>query len=141
MPRTLRPARTRRSRPRTVPFNVRIPEPLLRDIRSCAEQQRTSASAVATRLLEEGIRTARFPGIDFRDTPSGRQPFIVGTGLTVWELLMIWRDHKRDARYVLENYPHLREQQVRAGVAYAEAFREEAPRQPAVPPWVRVVKI
>src|SRR5262249_32313289 len=40
-------------------------------------------------LIEEGLRQAEFPYIDFRDSPGGRQAYVRGSGLAVWEVIMV----------------------------------------------------
>jgi hypothetical protein len=50
---------------------------------------RTRASAL---LLDEAMREEEFGGIEFRNTSVGRQAFVKGTGMTVWELIMVARD-------------------------------------------------
>ena len=44
-------------------------------------------TALAERLLDEGLRRVRHPRIDFADGPAGRRPFVLGTGLDVWEIV------------------------------------------------------
>jgi len=39
-------------------------------------------------LIEEGLPHAEFPAIEFRDSAAGRQAYVVGSRLAVWELLM-----------------------------------------------------
>jgi uncharacterized protein (DUF433 family) len=68
-----------------------------------------------------------FPGISFAWTAIGRQPMVTGSGMTVWELLHVWRDHGRRVPAVLEHYPHLKAAQVAAAVAYARRFASEEP--------------
>jgi uncharacterized protein (DUF433 family) len=81
----------------------------------------------------------RFPGISFRFTAIGRQPFITGTGMMVWELYHIWLDHKKDPSSVLKSYPHLKAAQVTVAAVYAKEYAKEEPpgfwgqRPPGVP--------
>lgn len=44
-------------------------------------------TALAERLLDEGLRRIRHPRIDFVNGPAGRRPFVLGTGLDVWEIV------------------------------------------------------
>lgn len=113
---------------RSVHFNARLPREVSDWVREYAQEHGLSASSAAAQLLDEARRMDRFPGIDFRWTSLGRRPFVTGTGLLVWELHHVWLDHKKDGRRVLKNYPHLGESQIRAAVAYAQAFPQEEPK-------------
>jgi uncharacterized protein (DUF433 family) len=53
-------------------------------------------------LIEEALREAEFPWIDFRDTILGRQAFAQGSGMAVWEVIMVARDVGMDAQKVAE---------------------------------------
>jgi len=134
--------RVRRPR-KTVHFNARLPEEVSDELRRFAERRRISTSAAASQLLDEALRMERFPGVSFRWTAIGRQPFVTGTGMMVWELYHVWLDHKRTLDHVLKNYPHLKVSQVTAAVAYAKEYAEEEPpgfwgKQPPGIPAIRV---
>src|SRR5438034_1239313 len=118
--------RVRRPR-KTVHFNARLPEEVSEELRRFAERRRISTSAAASQLLDEALRMEKFPGVSFRWTAIGRQPFITGSGMMVWELYHVWLDHKRDVKYVLKNYPSLKASQVTAAIAYAKEFLKEEP--------------
>jgi len=136
--------RKRRSRSgKSVHFNARLPRTVAEQLRRYAERRRISASAAAVELLDEALRSASFPGIDFRWTALGRQPFVSGTGLTVWELFHVWLDHRRDVKYVLRHYPHLKAAQVSAAAAYAQSYRREEPEGywGTKPPFARTVRV
>ena len=110
---------------RTVHFSARLPKELAEELTELADHLGYSTSATAVRLLEEGIRMSRFPGIDFRSTPTGRAASVTGTGLAVWELSAIWEDHGRSIAKVRKNYPHLTGAQIAAAVRYAQAHADE----------------
>ena len=131
------PGRVRENRTRY--FAARLPEATRAGLESYARLHRLSASAAAAHLLEEALRAARFPGIDFRWEPSGRRAHVTGTGLAAWELHMIWVGHGRSAAKVLKGYPHLTASQVHAGAAYIEAYPEEYPSS-ARPEFARTLK-
>lgn len=110
----------------TTQFNVRPPAHLLEELRRLTRSGQ-SATALAVRALTEWVRMENFPGIDFRWTPSGRQPHVTGTGLTAWEMFRVWLEHDESTARVLESHPHLSAVQVEAGVAYAREFQDEMP--------------
>lgn len=122
-------------------FNVRIPKLLAQELQDHAEQARTTMSAAATLFILEGVRMAKFPGVDFRWTPTGRVPHVTGTGLSVWEMFAIHRGHKEDVAKIRQNYPALTSDQIHAGVAYANAYIHEMPIRPGKPSFAREVKL
>ncbi|MBI2899169.1 MAG: hypothetical protein HYY17_03230 [Planctomycetes bacterium] len=125
---------------KTVYFSARLPARTKSTLEKFARENRLSSSAAATQLLEEGLRMNRFPGIDFRWTPSGRQAHVTGTGLTAWEMHMIWTDHGRRVEKVLKNFPHLSAVQILAAARYIEAYPDEIPSTEP-PPWARAVRV
>jgi uncharacterized protein (DUF433 family) len=121
-------------------FGARIPKKTKRELERYADEKKLSASAAAIQFLEEGLRMERFPGIDFRWTPSGRKAHVTGTGLTAWEMHLIWKSHGKSVEKVLKNYPHLTASQVQAGAAYIEAYPDEIPAMER-PAFAKVVKV
>jgi hypothetical protein len=75
-------------------------------------------------LVEEGLRRSEFAFIDFRDSAVGRQAYVQGSSLAVWEVMLLVRSYKGDAPAVAQ---HLRwpQRKVQAAINYAEAFPEE----------------
>jgi uncharacterized protein (DUF433 family) len=121
-------------------FSARIPGRTKEALETYAEARGASTSSVAARLLEEGLRMERFPGIDFRWTPSGRQAHVTGTGLSAWEMNMIWESHGRNVNRALKNYPHLKAAQIQVGSAYIEAYPREKPSIECLP-FVQTVRV
>jgi uncharacterized protein (DUF433 family) len=105
----------------------------------------------AIRKPARGPRRASRPtldikGIEFRGSGADRRPYVVGTGLTVWELYHVWLDHDRNLHGVLQSLPHLKAPQVYAAVAYATEHPREEPKgawgvKPRVPKGVRIVRV
>jgi len=54
-----------------------------------------TASDASARLVEEGLRRSEFAFIDFRDSAAGRQAFVQGSSLAVWEVAMLLRAYKQ----------------------------------------------
>jgi hypothetical protein len=46
-------------------------------------------SDATAQLVEEGLRHVEFPAVEFRDSVNGRQAYVVGSSLAVWEVMMI----------------------------------------------------
>ena len=68
------------------PTSFRLPAELLRRIDEEAADRRTTVTSLVTMLLDEGLKTRRFPGIVYRDGPAGRRAGVVG-GPDVWEII------------------------------------------------------
>lgn len=83
-------------------------------------------SEVAARLLEEGLRMTSHPYIEFRDSMVGRQAYVSGSSLAVWEVMMIARNFPEHAR-IAATARHLAWPlpRVQAALRYAEDFAEE----------------
>ena len=80
-------------------MSLRVPDDLANRLDRFARQlgngmTRTRASVL---LLDEALREEEFTGIEFRNTVLGRQPFVVGTGMAVWEVIMVARAFDLDA--------------------------------------------
>jgi hypothetical protein len=70
------------------------------------------------------LRRGEFAFLDFRDSAAGRQAYVQGSTLAVWEIMLLVRSYKGNVPAVAK---HLRwpEAKVRAAVNYAEVFPEE----------------
>ena len=89
-----------------------------------ARRSDRSVAETAARLIDEGLRRSEFASIEFRDTPLGRQAYIQGTRLAVWQVERIFRLCGKDIAATAKHlaWPHGK---VRAALNYAAAFREE----------------
>lgn len=104
---------------------MRVPEHVLKVLkRYAADHDRTPGSVMAM-ALKEWADAQEFPGIDYRFTPSGRRPHVIGTGLTVREMHMIWRDHGQKWPRIKKAFPHLTWAQVQSAVAYGRVYPDE----------------
>lgn len=68
------------------PTSFRLPEDLLERLDEEAALTGTSVTALVASLLDEGVKTHRFPGIVYRNGPTGRRAALVG-GPDVWEVV------------------------------------------------------
>lgn len=105
------------------PFSVRLDEETEKYV--VAETLRTnrSKSAVVEALTEEAVRTRRFPGIAFRGDDARRRPWIIGTGLDVWEVVQMLEDYGSVESLVEET--QLTAAQARLAQAYRRAYPAE----------------
>jgi hypothetical protein len=96
-------------------------------LRDAAIQRGTSASALAERLIDEGLRQESHPLITFRDGPTGRRAAVFN-GPDVWEVVsaIVGSDvspARREARAA--DLLGLSPAQVRAAMDYYAEFTDE----------------
>jgi len=105
-------------------ISMRLPLESGKRLKRMANRHGWTASDASARLVEEGLRRSEFAFIDFRDSPAGRQAYVQGSTLAVWEVMLLVRSYKTDTSAVAR---HLRwpEVRVHAAVNYAKAFPEE----------------
>jgi hypothetical protein len=103
---------------------MRIPLESGNRLRRMASRHGWTASDASARLVEEGLRRAEFAFIDFGDSAAGRQAYIQGSTLAVWEVILLLRSYKSDASAVAKHlaWP---EAKVSAAANYGEAFPDE----------------
>ncbi len=109
-----------------VPKTVRMPQDVLRPIEDeCRRTGRDFSTVVNERLLESN-KMRRIPGIVFVDSPSGgRVARIAGTSLEVFEIVQAYRSVENSWPRLKESFHWLSDAQLRAALAYAEAYPEE----------------
>jgi len=105
------------------PFSVRFTLATDRVVTEEARRTRRSKSAVVELLAEEAVRTRRFAGIGFRGEDAGRRPWVIGSGLDVWEIVQMVEEFGRIERLLAET--QLTERQVRLALAYRESYPDE----------------
>jgi len=89
-----------------------------------ARQLGRTPSETSALLVEESLRRTEFALIDFRSSETGRQAFVQGTSLAVWEVVMVARGYDLDAQKTAQHleWPLSR---VQAALSYAQAFPQE----------------
>lgn len=75
----------------TTPLSIRFDAAVLDRLRRTASGRSTTPSGLAQQLVDEGLRSQEFPGIAFRDGPSGRRAGLAA-GPDVWEVVAALRD-------------------------------------------------
>ena len=68
------------------PTSFRLPEKLLERLDGEAAARGMSVTALVATILDEGLKVGRFPGILYRDGPTGRRAGLIG-GPDVWEIV------------------------------------------------------
>jgi hypothetical protein len=109
---------------RSMVISMRLPIDSGNRLKRMAIRHGWTPSDASARLVEEGLRRSEFAFIDFRDSAVGRQAYIQGSTLAVWEVLLLVRGYKGDAAAVAKHlgWP---EAKVETALNYAEAFPEE----------------
>ena len=109
-----------------VPKTVRMPEDVLAPIEEECRRTGRDFSTVVNDRLREADKMRRIPGIVFADIPSGgRVARVAGTGLEVFEIVQAHRSVENSWPRLKESFAWLSDNQLRAAIAYAEAYPEE----------------
>jgi uncharacterized protein (DUF433 family) len=101
----------------------RVPARYERLVAKQARAARTSKSDLVARYVIEKSLEAEFPGISFRDSLSGREAYVIGHRVAVWEVLTTYEE----TRSIEKTASHFRWPRVlvKRALAYAKAFPEE----------------
>ena len=109
---------------RSMVVSMRLREQCGNRLKRMARGYGWTLSAASARLVEEGLRRSEFAFIDFRDSPAGRQAYVQGSSLALWEVVLVLRSYKSDVRAAAR---HLKwpETKVQTAANYAEVFPDE----------------
>lgn len=105
-------------------ISMRLPAASGDRLKRMANRHGWTPSDASARLVEEGLRRSEFAFIDFRDSAVGRQAYIQGSSLAVWEIMLLVRSHRGDLKAVAKHLQWPRAK-VQAAVNYAEGFPDE----------------
>ena len=103
---------------------IRLAERRFADLQRVARATGRTPGELAGRLVEEGLRQREFPGLEFRDTPIGRQAFLAGTRVGVWHVALIAPEYGAVAEDIGTGLG-LPPSAVATALAYAAAYPEE----------------
>lgn len=104
----------------------RVPARYERLVTKQARAARTSKSDLVARYVIEKTLEAAFPGISFRDSLSGREAYLTGHRVAVWEVLSV----HEETGSVEKTAHHFRWPRilVKRALAYAKDFPDEISR-------------
>ena len=104
--------------------SLRLRDEQMERMQRLARRLNRSVGETSALLLEEALRMAEFAFIQFRDSIVGRQAYVQGTGLAVWEVVFVARSNGMD---VARAAAHLEwpENKVQAALNYAAAYPDE----------------
>ncbi len=92
-----------------------------------AKRRHLEVSTLSSLYLREKALEEEFPGIGFRDSVGGREAYVLGHRVAVWEVV----DAHREAGTVANTADHFRwtPALVRCALAYAKAYPKEIEEQ------------
>ncbi|PWU16777.1 MAG: hypothetical protein C5B50_12800 [Verrucomicrobia bacterium] len=88
-----------------------------------AKRRQLEVSTLSSLYLKEKAREEEFPGIGFRDSIAGREAYLLGQRVAVWEVLDVYRE----AKTIFRTADHFGwpDYMVKCALAYARQFPEE----------------
>ena len=92
-----------------------------------AKRRHLEVSTLSSLYLKEKALEEEFPGIGFRDSAGGREAYVLGHRVAVWEVVAVYREAKTIARTAdhFRWIPAL----VRCALAHAKAYPTEIEQQ------------
>src|SRR5438105_14473048 len=88
-----------------------------------AQAARTSKSNLVARYVIEKSLETEFPGISFRESLSGREAYLTGHRVAVWEVVEVHAETRSIEKTAAHfNWPTVL---VKRALAYVKAFRQE----------------
>ena len=104
--------------------SLRLREGQVERLQRLARRMGRTASETAAILVEEALRQSEFGIIESRDSPVGRQAYVIGSSLAVWEVVMVARAYGGDEQRTAEHlgWPAAK---VKAALHYAAAYPAE----------------
>lgn len=109
---------------KSVVVSTRLAPEQERRLERKARQLGRTPSEASALLIEEGLRRDEFAFIDFRDSPVGRQAYVQGSTLAVWEVVWLARGYHNSIEKTVEHLG-MSPLKVRAALNYAGAYPEE----------------
>ncbi len=105
-------------------MTIELPDDQAERLQNLARRLGRTQEETGVRLIDEALRTAEFAFIVFRNSAVGRQAYIQGSGLAVWEVMMLLRERGGDVEKTADYlaWPMAR---VQTAVDYAAAFPDE----------------
>jgi hypothetical protein len=105
-------------------ITIEIDDERLKRLHQAAREMNMTPAAAAARLLEEGLRLQEFPGIEFRDTDAGRQPYVAGIRMPLWHVAMVAREFGEDVSGIAQHLS-IPQSSVEQALCYIRAYSAE----------------
>jgi len=94
-------------------------------VQAKATRARRSRSEILAELVRLGLEILHYPGITFVEGPAGLRAHIAGSGLDVWEVVMVHRGHKGAEEATLKHLRQLSRRQLNTALVYYKDHRQE----------------
>ncbi len=92
-----------------------------------AKRRHLEVSTLTSLYLKEKAREEEFPGMGFRDAAGGREAYVLGQRVAVWEVVDVYREAKSISRTADHfGWP---DYLVKCALAYAKQYPEEIAAQ------------
>ena len=104
--------------------SLRLKDDQVERLERAARRLGRTPSEAAAILLEESLRQREFAFVEFRDSPVGRQAYLKGTRLAVWQVVPLARSFGGDVARTAA-YLEIPKVAVQAALAYAAAYPAE----------------
>lgn len=105
-------------------LSLRLQESQVRALERAARRLGRTPSQTAALMLDEALRQAEHPFIEFRNSSVGRQAYIQGTRLAVWQVAATAEDYGGDAAHTAEHLG-VRTEQASAALRYASTYPQQ----------------
>ncbi|HEV8542294.1 MAG TPA: hypothetical protein VGR78_07880 [Verrucomicrobiae bacterium] len=94
-----------------------------------AKRRQIEVSTLSSLYLREKAREEEFPGIGFRDSAAGREAYVLGSRVAVWEVMDVYEEAKTIGKAAGHfGWP---DYLVKCAAAYTKAFSGEIADQRA----------
>jgi hypothetical protein len=104
-------------------LTLRVPDSDAEEVRRIAKRERRSVNDVGARIVDEWLRSNRFPLVEFR-TINGERTACVKGRLEIWQVIMVARGHDDDVAAAAQHL-NLRPEQVASALRYYSAHPDE----------------
>jgi len=113
----------------TIVQSCRIEEAAAALLARQAKRRHLEVSTLSSLYLKEKALEEEYPGIGFRDSVGGREAYVLGHRVAVWEVADVYQE----AKTIAKTADHFRwpPALVRCALAYAKAFVKEIRQQRA----------
>lgn len=105
-------------------ISIRCRDPQVERLGRLARRLNRTPSETAAILLDEALRMAEYAHIVFRDSAAGRQAYISGTRLAVWEVAWLAEAFAYDVNQVAEHL-EISPMLIKGALNYAAEFGDE----------------
>jgi uncharacterized protein (DUF433 family) len=105
-------------------LTVHLPEADARELERIARESGQNIAEAGALLIQEGVRRHLYAGVEFRQTPTGRDAYLAGTRLAIWQVVQISREFEGDTERTAQHLD-IPLAQIQAALNYAQAYPEE----------------